>query len=137
VKKTALAVLTIAALVSAGCSNKPKTEVPSTLQQGKMPAAQSSVPDGDPHAGMKAQDVPAGLDKKATVAQTINSRGYTYVEAVDDAGVKSWLAMPEVKVTKGDKIEYMETPTLSNFKSKTLNRTFEKITFLPGIRITR
>jgi len=134
VKKTALVVLSIAALALAGCKDKPKTQAPAAPQQGQMPAAQ---PGGDPHAGMKAQEIPAGAGKKATVSQTMNSGGYTYVEAADEKGVKVWLALPETKVAKGDKIEYPETPPMVNFQSKTLNRTFDKILFVPGIRITK
>lgn len=146
-KKTALVVLSIAALALAGCSDKPKTEAPAAPQQGQMPAAQqgaaapaapgAAAQGGDPHAGMKAQEIPAGAGKKATVTQTMNSGGYTYVEAADEKGAKVWLALPEIKVAKGDKIEYPETPPLANFQSKTLNKTFEKISFIPGIRIVK
>ncbi len=143
-KKTALVLLVIAALALAGCKDKPKTEAPSAApQQGQMPAGQpgaapgGAVPGGDPHAGMKAQEIPAGAGKKATVTQTMNSGGYTYVEAADEKGAKVWLALPEIKVAKGDKIEYPETPPLANFQSKTLNKTFEKISFIPGIRIVK
>lgn len=134
-KKTALVVLSIAALALAGCKDKPKTEAPAAApQQGQMPAA---APGGDPHAGMKAQEIPAGAGKKATVTQTMNSGGYTYVEAADDKGVKVWLALPEIKIAKGDKIEYPEAPPLANFQSKTLNKTFEQISFIPGVRIVK
>lgn len=136
-KKTALVVLSIAALALAGCNDKPKTEAPAAApaqQQGQMPAA---APGGDPHAGMKAQEIPAGAGKKATVTQTMNSGGYTYVEAADEKGVKVWLALPEIKIAKGDKIEYPEAPALTNFQSKTLNKTFEQISFIPGVRIVK
>lgn len=132
-KKTALVVLSIAALALAGCKDKPKTEAPSADQQ----QGQAAQPGADPHAGMKAQEIPAGVGKKATVTQTMNSGGYTYVEAADEKGAKAWLALPETKVAKGDKIEYPETPAMENFHSKTLNRTFEKILFVPGIRIDK
>lgn len=143
-KKTALVLLVIAALAIAGCKDKPKTEAPAAApQQTQMPAGHpgpapgGAAPGGDPHAGMKAQEIPAGAGKKATVTQTMNAGGYTYVEAADDKGVKVWLALPEIKVAKGDKIEYPETPPLANFQSKTLNKTFEKISFVPGIRIVK
>ncbi len=135
-KKTALIVLSIAALAIAGCKDKPKAPAtPAAPQQGQMPGA--AAPGGDPHAGMKSQEIPAGAGKKATVTQTMNSGGYTYVEAADDKGVKTWLALPETKVAKGDKIEYPEAPPMVNFQSKTLNKTFEKILFIPGIRIEK
>jgi len=139
VKKTALVLLSIAALAVAGCKDKPKTEAPQQAAPAGAPAAApgAAAPGGDPHAGMKAQDIPAGVGKKATVSQTMNSGGYTYVEAADDKGVKTWLALPEIKVKVGDSIEYPETPPLANFQSKTLNKTFEKISFIPGIRIVK
>ena len=142
-KKTALVLLSIVALAVAGCKDKPKTEAPAAPAAG-MPAAApgaaapgGAAPGGDPHAGMKAQEIPAGVGKKAKVAQTMNSGGYTYVEAADEKGVKTWLALPEIKVKVGDSIEYPDTPPLSNFQSKTLNKTFEKISFIPGIRIVK
>ncbi|OGT98309.1 MAG: hypothetical protein A2X80_12435 [Geobacteraceae bacterium GWB2_52_12] len=146
-KKTALVVLSIAALALAGCKDKPKTEAPvAAPQHGQMPAAMpgaaqvgagAAAKGVDPHAGMKAQDVPAGTGKKATVAQTMNSGGYTYIEAADEKGAKVWLALPELKIAKGDKIEYPEAPAMDNFHSKTLNKTFEKILFIPGVRIVK
>ncbi|HIJ81541.1 MAG TPA: hypothetical protein HPP76_07525 [Desulfuromonadales bacterium] len=138
-KKTALTLLIVSALGIAGCKDKPKTEAPAAApQQGQMPAAQpGAAPGGDPHAGMKAQEIPAGAGKKAKVTQTMNSGGYTYVEAADEKGQKMWLALPEIKVAVGDNIEYPETPPLANFQSKTLNKTFEKISFIPGIRIVK
>ena len=138
-KKTALVLLAIVALAVAGCKDKPKTEAPQQAAPAAMPAAApgAAAPGGDPHAGMKAQEIPAGAGKKAKVTQTMNSGGYTYVEAADEKGVKTWLALPEIKVKVGDSIEYPETPPLANFQSKTLNKTFEKISFIPGIRIVK
>ena len=143
-KKTALVLLSIVALAVAGCKDKPKTEAPQQAAPAGMPAAApgaaapgGAAPGGDPHAGMKAQEIPAGVGKKAKVTQTMNSGGYTYVEAADEKGVKTWLALPEIKVKVGDSIEYPDTPPLSNFQSKTLNKTFEKISFIPGVRIVK
>ena len=138
-KKIVLVLLAIAALVVAGCKDKPKTEAPQTAAPAGMPAAApgAAAPGADPHAGMKAQDIPAGVGKKAKVTQTMNSGGYTYVEAADEKGAKTWLALPEIKVKVGENIEYPETPPLANFQSKTLNKTFEKISFIPGIRIVK
>ena len=139
-KKTVLVLLAIAALAVAGCKDKPKTEAPAGAPaQGQMPAGQpgAAAPGGDPHAGMKAQEIPAGAGKKAKVTQTMNSGGYTYVEAADEKGVKVWLALPEIKVAVGDNIEYPDTPPMVNFQSKTLKKTFEKISFIPGIRIVK
>lgn len=144
-KKIALTLLAIAALAVAGCKDKPKTEAPqqpaAMPAQGQMPPGHpggaAPAPGGDPHAGMKAQEIPAGAGKKGKVTQTMNAAGYTYVEAADDKGQKTWLALPEVKVAVGDAIEFPDTPPLTNFQSKTLKKTFEKISFVPGIRIVK
>jgi hypothetical protein len=134
VKKTIVTLLSIAfALALAGCQDKSKTEAPQ--KPVAAPAQPGQMPGGDPHAGMKAQEIPAGTGKKGTVAQTMNSGGYTYVEAADDKGQKTWLALPQTKVAVGDKIEYPDTPPMVNFSSKTLNKTFAEIHFIPGIRI--
>ena len=137
-KKTALFLLVIAALAFAGCKEKPKTEAPQQPAgipaQGQMPPGQ---PGTDPHAGMKAQEIPAGAGQKGKVTQTMNSGGYTYVEAANDKGEKLWMALPEFKVKVGDTIEYPVAPAMVNFQSKTLNRTFDKIMFIPGIRIVK
>lgn len=137
-KKTALVLISIAALALAGCKDKPKTEAPQQPVAAGPAGQPGAAPGGgDPHAGMKAQEIPAGVGKKAKVSQTMNSGGYTYVEATDDKGQKTWLALPELKVNVGDTIEYPETPPMVNFQSKTLNKTFEKICFVPGIRIIK
>lgn len=141
-KKTALFLLVIAALAFAGCKEKPKTEVPQ--QPAGMPAgmpAQGQMPPGqpgaDPHAGMKAQEIPAGAGQQGKVTQTMNSGGYTYVEAANEKGEKLWMALPELKVKVGETIEYPVAPPMINFQSKTLNKTFDKIMFIPGIRIIK
>lgn len=146
-KKTALILFSIVALALAGCKDKPKTEAPQAGPSDKMPEGHPSVPGTpaapgtpgavNPHANMKAQEIPAGVGKKGKVVQTMNSGGYTYVEAADEKGAKTWLAMPEVKVNAGDAIEFPDTPPMVNFQSKTLKRTFEKISFIPGIRIVK
>jgi len=151
VKKTTLILLPIIALALAGCKDKPAAEAPqqpAAAPAGQMPPGHPSVAPGgpgapganNPHANMKAQEIPAGVGKKATVIQSIDSTTnppYTYIEVSDEKGQKLWLALPQVKVKAGDKIEYPDTPPMSNFTSKTLNRTFEKLAMVPGIRIVK
>ena len=137
-KKNITLLLIIAALALTGCQDKSKTEAQkpgaAAPAQGMQPGA---APGADPHAGMKPMEIPAGSGKKGTVTKTMNSGGYTYVEAADDKGQKTWLALPEMKVAEGDKIEYPDTPPMVNFNSKTLKKTFDKILFVPGVRIEK
>ena len=124
-KNITLLLVIVAALTLAGCKDKTKLDA-------KMKPVAS--PGGDPHAGLKPVDIPAGTGRKGTVSQTMNSGGYTYIEAADDKGQKTWLALPEMYVEVGDKIEYPDIPPMMNFNSKTLKRTFDKILIVPGIR---
>ena len=117
-KKSFVLLLAITAVAFAGCKDKSRIEAPQK-------------------AGMKAQEIPAGSGKKGTVSKTMNAGGYTYIETADDKGEKTWLALPEMKVAEGDKIEYQDTPPMVNFNSKTLNKKFDKILFVPYVKIEK
>jgi len=62
------------------------------------------------------------------VVETITSGGYTYVNIGKD-GKEMWLAVPQVKISVGDDLSFPRGMTMTNFTSKTLNRTFETIIF--------
>lgn len=86
---------------------------------------------------IKAEEIYSGLGKQAVVFQTMNSGGYSYIEVTNDKGTRDWLILPEVKVAKGDKIEYAGYPPEVNFHDRRLNKTFDKLFFIPGIRIVK
>ena len=137
VKKTALVILAVVTLAAMGC--KKKEEAPKTMApQGGMPAQQmpGAAPGANPHAGLKPQEIPAGAGHKGKVVSTMNSGGYTYVE-VEENGQKIWVAVMETKVKAGDVVEFPDSPPMVNFQSKSLNRTFDKIIFAPGLRISK
>ncbi len=67
------------------------------------------------------------------VAETMNSGGYTYV-SLEKNGKKTWVAIPETKVTVGQEVSCQPGMEMKNFTSKTLNRTFESIMFSGGLR---
>jgi hypothetical protein len=119
-------------LAAMGCTKKeeaPKAMAP----QGGMPA---TAPGGDPHAGLKPQEIPAGAGHKGNVVSTMDAGGYTYVE-VEEKGQKLWVAVMETKVKTGDVVEFPDSPPMVNFQSKSLKRTFDKIIFAPGLRISK
>jgi hypothetical protein len=119
------------ALAAAGCQKKEETPKPAEPQSG-MPA--QMPPGGNPHAGLKPVEIPAGVGHKGKVLEAMNAAGYTYVQ-VEENGQKLWIAVMETKVKPGDIVEFPDSPPMLNFKSKTLNRTFEKIIFAPGLRV--
>lgn len=69
---------------------------------------------------------------RGTVAETMNSGGYTYL-LLDRQGDKEWFAVPESLVKLGDEIQLMPGVQMGPYSSPTLKRTFDKITFSGGI----
>jgi len=65
------------------------------------------------------------------VVETMNSGGYTYVKIEKDAK-ETWVAVPQMEVVVGQEISFEPGMVMSNFTSKTLNRTFESIIFSGG-----
>jgi hypothetical protein len=65
---------------------------------------------------------------QATVQETLNSGGYTYMKVKDGNDIY-WIAMTQRPVHVGDTIKYNEQGWMQNFHSKTLNRDFDKILF--------
>lgn len=142
-KTKTLLLLAIVALTLAGCDKKPVTEAPQKkvgdmAAPDKMPPGHPPIAPGtDPHAGMKAQEMPAGSGIKGKVNQVLSAPGKTFLEVTDDKGQKLWLAMPEVKVKTGDTVEFPKTPLVPSFHSKTLNRDFSNIGFVAAIRVVK
>ncbi len=79
--------------------------------------------------GSASVNGPAALSGK--VVETMNAGGYTYV-CLEKKGVKTWVAVPETKVTVGKEMAFQPGVEMRNFPSKTLNRTFESIYFSAG-----
>lgn len=80
---------------------------------------------------------PAVADDSPTsgeVVSTIDSGGYTYVE-VKNGKETFWIAAPKVFLQKGDKVNFNGGMWMPNFKSKALDRTFDKILFVDGISL--
>ena len=67
-----------------------------------------------------------------TVIETMNASGYTYL-LVASGGVQTWVAIPETSVTKGSLVSYYDGMEMSDFTSKTLNKTFARILFSAGL----
>ena len=75
---------------------------------------------------------PAAAGNSGTVVQTMNSGGYTYA-LLDEDGTQNWFAMPETEIKVGEEIALAPGAPMSNFNSRTLNRTFETIYFTSGV----
>ena len=80
--------------------------------------------------GVSAQSNTNSLSGK--VLETMNSGGYTYINIEKDKK-KIWVAIPQSDIKVGQEISVIPGMTMSNFESKTLNKTFESVVFSPGL----
>ena len=78
--------------------------------------------------------VPPGTGRKGKVTETMNASAYTYIK-VDEKGKAVWLAVMQTQVKVGQTVEFPDVPPMTNFTSKSLNRTFDAILFVPSVRI--
>ena len=62
------------------------------------------------------------------VLDTMNSGGYTYMKINENKNIY-WIAVRETKVNKGDTYAFNEQAWMTNFKSTSLNKTFDRILF--------
>jgi hypothetical protein len=96
----------------------PEQDTPATTVQAPPP--------GHPGAG-------EALAHSGKVIETMDSGGYTYIH-VDTGEEKLWAAGPETAVEVGDMVAFPTGMQMTDFKSESLDRTFETIYFVPEIR---
>jgi hypothetical protein len=70
------------------------------------------------------------------VLETMDANIYTYIQVSTDKG-PVWLAVSQTKVAKGDTISYPNGNVMTNFTSKSLNRTFDTIIFLDKVKVEK
>jgi hypothetical protein len=96
-----------------------------------LPAGHPSV---DPKAAAKGAPE-TQLPQKAKVLSTIAAAPYMYLEVAQ--GKKTlWLAANAQPVKKGDVVRFENGMVMSNFHSKTLNRTFPSVLFVNRMVVT-
>lgn len=101
--------------------------------------AAQSLPSGHPSVGAKTEGKggpEAQLPQKAKVLSTIDAAPYTYLE-VSQNKKTLWLAATAVPAKKGDVIRFDDGMPMTNFHSKTLNRTFPSVLFVNRVVITK
>jgi uncharacterized lipoprotein len=156
--KVTIVALMIAALALAGCQDKPKTEAPTNQQAttalpaghppvGGMPPAdgKSAMPkdavhggaQADPHAGMKPMPIPQGAPTKSgKVLEVLDGGQYIYLSVQHDDGKKIWVAALPMKVSKGDKVKYADSPAIP-MHSKSLNRDFDALVLTQAVELVK
>ena len=78
----------------------------------------------------------ADFANKGKVLETMDASIYTYVQVSSDKG-PVWIAASKTAVTKGSTISYPDGAVMTNFTSKALNRTFDKIIFVDKISVVK
>jgi hypothetical protein len=73
----------------------------------------------------------SGPSLSGKVVETMNAGGYSYV-LLENKGKKTWVAVTEMKITVGSEMAFKPGAPMTNFTSKSLNRTFDTIYFSGG-----
>jgi len=81
---------------------------------------------------MMTQQTAAGIHN-VTVEEKMDASSYNYLKVNED-GKSFWIAISTMDVKVGDKIAYSKFIEMKNFKSETLDRTFESILFVDDAR---
>ena len=99
-------------------------------QQASKPAVEQTTSENiSPHGGENGGQTTA---LEGEVIETMNAGGYTYVH-VNTGTEKIWAAGPEIVVKVGDKVSFVAGMEMHDFRSETINRTFESIQFVSAI----
>jgi hypothetical protein len=99
----------------------PGADKPATAPAAPLPKGHPAIP--------APQETPPITGK---ILETMDSGGYTYVYLLQKKGQKVWVAFPKTKVSVGKKVSLVPGEEFKNFKSKTLNRTFDRVIFSLG-----
>jgi len=77
---------------------------------------------------------PATASNQGEVLEVIPAASYTYIRAGTGDG-EVWLAGPAVRLEVGQVIAWSEGMAMRDFASRTLDRTFDLIYFVDGVRV--
>lgn len=71
----------------------------------------------------------SSLPRNGKALSSLDAGIYTYIELTEN-GNTIWIAAPTIKVKEGDIIRFSDGAVMSNYYSKSLNRTFESVIFV-------
>jgi hypothetical protein len=118
-KLTFTAILILLALASISCREKEQGQ-----QQEKQARPQQNV--------QMQQDTAATELHTAVVQEVIQATSYTYLK-VKEADNEFWIAVTKRQIEPGATISFADALEMTNFQSKDLQRTFDKIYFVSRI----
>ncbi len=82
---------------------------------------------------MTASYALAGAIHTGTVLESSTGGGYSYMK-IDENGKKFWIAGPQTRHGKGDRVSFDEQMWMRDFHSKALDRKFDSIMFVGTIQ---
>jgi len=106
----------------AGCGE----DTPAPTTEAAKPSAQMAP--ATPAAPAQAPG------KSGKVLETMDAAGYTYVQ-VDTGTETFWAAAPQFAVKAGDDVVVPEGMPMPDYHSKTLDRTFDMVYFVPSVMV--
>ncbi len=104
----------------AGCSE----DAPAPQPEAAKPSAQTAP----------ATPAATAPGKTGKVLETMDAAGYTYVH-VDTGTENFWAAAPQFAVKAGDDVVVPEGMPMPDYHSKTLDRTFDMVYFVPSVLV--
>ena len=130
----------LAGLTLVGCSSTSSAErgpasssEASSTQTAGSPAPAAEHGSGGAAHGPGGAPAESGEVFTGVVRETMNSGGYTYLQVEVDGGGPTgsmrWVAAEEAPIAVGDRVTIKVSMQMTNFTSKTLQRTFEQIWF--------
>ncbi len=123
-----LSAILVTSLLLWGCKPQQPQNQSEKTPAVKKPVAEKTV------APVLPAPASAVAGKTGKVLETMNAGGYTYVR-VDTGMEKIWAAAPEFKAQVGETVTVPAGAPMSNYHSKTLNRDFDLVYFVPAIQI--
>lgn len=118
-KMLLLLVVTVSLMLVVGCSQENQ---PGQAQTGAEVSEVINSGDGSDTTGNRGR-----------VLTTMDAAGYSYIQ-VENNGREVWLAGNPVVVKEGDIISWDQSSVMHNFYSKTLDRSFDEILFVSGLK---
>jgi hypothetical protein len=84
--------------------------------------------DTNSNENVQSNDMQSG-SRSGEVIDQVNAGSYSYLQLRENDQVY-WVAVPTMKIENGEQIFFSEYMEMKNFKSETLDRTFESVLFI-------
>ena len=139
IMKTAVLSVLLGLTLSTGASqaetvpadSRPGAVPPSGTAEAKLMDAKAATAKAEPSEAAQPKPVARADALSGKVLEVINGGGYTFFHIEKD-GEKFWVATPPTEGKTGEVMSFQPGIEMRNFKSKSLDRTFDQIFFSGG-----